>query len=86
MSEAGLRTAPSSAWSTECSEEAQSRTVPAVNRFRGWPASPASADLGDWWTDMGVPLVYVTFGTVAVSMGLFPGLYRAAIAAVATYR
>jgi MGT family glycosyltransferase len=28
-------------------------------------------------------LVYVTFGTVAASLGLFPGLYRAAIEAVA---
>ena len=52
---AGLRTAPVLNFVPECLEEAQSRAVPAVNRFRGWPASPARADLGDWWTDMGLP-------------------------------
>ncbi len=36
-----------------------------------------------WWTDDSRPLVYLTFGSVAPTMDHFPGLYRAAIDALA---
>lgn len=32
-----------------------------------------------WWGDRTDPLVYVTFGSVAASLGLFPGCYRTVI-------
>jgi UDP:flavonoid glycosyltransferase YjiC (YdhE family) len=79
---AGLRTAPILSLVPECLEDPESRTVRAVHRFRDRLVG-AGTDLGDWWPGIDAPLVYVTFGTVAASMGLFPDLYRAAIAAVA---
>jgi len=78
----GLRTAPVLSLVPECLEDPNSRFVPTVHRFRDSQGN-AGSDLGDWWSDINAPLVYVTFGTVAASMGLFPDLYRAAIAAVA---
>jgi UDP:flavonoid glycosyltransferase YjiC (YdhE family) len=80
---AGLRTAPILSLVPECLEDPDSRNIPAVHRFRDWPVDTGRRDLGDWWPAVDAPLVYVTFGTVAASMGLFPDLYRAAIAAVA---
>jgi MGT family glycosyltransferase len=79
---AGLRAAPTLSLVPERLEDPESRTVAPVHRFRDRLVDTRS-DLGDWWTGIEAPLVYVTFGTVAASMGLFPGLYRAAIAAVA---
>jgi UDP:flavonoid glycosyltransferase YjiC (YdhE family) len=79
---AGLRTAPTLSLVPECLEDPESRTVRAVHRFRDRPVNPET-DLGDWWPGVDAPLVYLTFGTVAASTGLFPDLYRAAIAAVA---
>ena len=79
---AALRTAPVLSLVPECLEAPDSRTVRAVHRFRDRLVNTGT-DLGDWWTAIDAPLVYVTFGTVAASMGLFPHLYRAAIAAVA---
>jgi UDP:flavonoid glycosyltransferase YjiC (YdhE family) len=51
-------------------------------RFRD-PASPAAAPLPDWWRGDRSPLVYLTLGSVAGSMGFFPGVFRAAIDALA---
>lgn len=48
---------------------------PAVHRFRDGAPEPAGR--------IGEPLVYVTFGSVAGGMPLFPALYRAAIEALA---
>jgi UDP:flavonoid glycosyltransferase YjiC (YdhE family) len=79
---AGLRTAPVLSLVPECLEDREGRTVRAVHRFRDQPVFAAS-DFGDWWTGDDAPLVYVTFGTVAASVGLFPDFYRAAIGAVA---
>ncbi len=79
---AGLRAAPTLSLVPEYLEDSESRTAAPVHRFRDRPDDAAS-DLGNWWTGIEAPLVYVTFGTVAASMGLFPDLYRAAIAAVA---
>jgi hypothetical protein len=52
-------------------------------RFRTDIASGADTDLPDWWPDASGPLVYVSFGSVSGSLPLFPGLYRAAIDALA---
>ena len=53
-----------------------------TRRFREHD-QPAPAALPDWWDGTGDPLVYVTFGSVAPQMDFFPGLYRAAIDALA---
>ncbi len=54
---------------------------PATHRFRiGRDDTPP---LPDWWSASADPLVYVTFGSVAGSLGLFPALYRAVIDAIA---
>jgi UDP:flavonoid glycosyltransferase YjiC (YdhE family) len=50
-------------------------------RFRE-PRQPA-ASLPDWWGGSDAPLVYLSFGTEVPTMSFFPGLYRAAIAALA---
>jgi UDP:flavonoid glycosyltransferase YjiC (YdhE family) len=78
----GLRTAPVLSLVPDCLEDPNSPIVPTVHRFRA-PQGDIGSDLDDWWTGIDAPLVYVTFGTVTASMGLFPDLYRAAIAAVA---
>jgi MGT family glycosyltransferase len=42
----------------------------------------APAPLPDWWVNADDPLVYLTLGSVAGSLPLFPDLYRAAIDAL----
>jgi UDP:flavonoid glycosyltransferase YjiC (YdhE family) len=56
--------------------------VPGVQRFRE-SGGTAPQPLPDWWDGDDRPLVYLTFGTVAPTFKMFPGLYRAAIDAVA---
>ena len=55
--------------------------VPEAQRFR--EEEPVPGPLPDWWNGAGEPLVYLTLGSVAGSMGFFPGVYRAAIDALA---
>ncbi len=61
-------------------------TAPSdTRRFRDEsPANPAPLPAG-WWPEPHAsdPLVYVTFGSVAADLGLFPMLYQAVVAAVA---
>jgi len=56
--------------------------APHARRFRERPVP--DAPLPGWWDGDDVPLVYLTLGTVAPQFGFFPGLYRAAIDALAT--
>ncbi|HZB75650.1 MAG TPA: glycosyltransferase [Solirubrobacteraceae bacterium] len=56
--------------------------LPAARRFRE-DGGHDPAPLPDWWGGSDAPLVYLTLGTVAPAMGFFPGLYRAAIDAIA---
>ncbi|WP_156024552.1 glycosyltransferase [Smaragdicoccus niigatensis] len=48
-----------------------------VTRYRDLPAK--RVELPDWWSGSDAPLAYVTFGSVAANMGLFPRLYQHAI-------
>jgi UDP:flavonoid glycosyltransferase YjiC (YdhE family) len=48
-----------------------------THRFREVRAS--ASPLPDWWTQDDGPVVYLTFGSVAGSLGFFPPLYQAAI-------
>ena len=55
---------------------------PAGTRRYHEPAAPARP-LPDWWDGADDPLVYVSFGSVAAGAGFYPGLYRAAVDALA---
>ncbi len=60
---------------------ADGATAPA--RFREPLGDGPPAELPDWWPGAQGPLVYVTFGTVAAAVGLFPDLYRRVVAGLA---
>jgi UDP:flavonoid glycosyltransferase YjiC (YdhE family) len=53
----------------------------STQRFR--EAAREAAALPDWWPGDARPLVYLSFGSVAPTMGFWPGLYRAAVDALA---
>ncbi|MDA0169628.1 glycosyltransferase [Solirubrobacter taibaiensis] len=53
-----------------------------THRFREHDA-PTNGSVAAWFPPDEHPLVYLTFGTAAPQMGFFPGLYRAAIDALA---
>jgi len=46
-------------------------------------APAATGPLPEWWAGPDLPLVYVTFGSVAAGFGLFPALYQQVAAVVA---
>lgn len=52
-------------------------------RYRDETAHEGDEVLPGWWTGSSDPLVYVTFGSVAGALGLFPRFYRDVIAALA---
>ncbi len=51
-------------------------------RFRYTPAVDAE-ELPDWWRGSDVPLIYVTFGSVAAGIGVFPHMYASVLDALA---
>nr|MDQ3642729.1 glycosyltransferase [Actinomycetota bacterium] len=53
-----------------------------TRRFRDAERSTTAAALPDWWAGASGPLVYVTLGSVAGGLGLFPDLYRQILSAV----
>ena len=53
----------------------------AALRFRA--AREPEAPLPDWWDGSDAPLIYLSFGTEVPTMSFYPGLYRAALAALA---
>lgn len=56
--------------------------LPGTQRYRE-PEGSSTGRLPDWWDGASDPLVYVTFGSVAPQRDeVFPGLYRAVIAAL----
>ncbi len=81
---AGLRSAPRLSLLPPAFEGAAALASGTTRRFRDDTLAPASGDpLPGWWPGSTDPLVYVTFGTVAASIGLFPVLYQGVMAAVA---
>jgi UDP:flavonoid glycosyltransferase YjiC (YdhE family) len=54
---------------------------PDAVRFREAAEDPRP--LPDWWANTAWPLVYVTFGSVAPTVGFFPDVYREALDALA---
>lgn len=77
----GLRSAPRLSLLPESFED-PAATGAETRRFRADPAPSAAEPLPDWWDGDPAPLVYVTFGSVAAGLGLFPHLYREAIGAL----
>jgi UDP:flavonoid glycosyltransferase YjiC (YdhE family) len=55
----------------------------AVRRFRDPTVTAAVDPLPDWWAGSGDPLVYVSFGSVAAGLGLFPVLYQQVVEGLA---
>jgi glycosyltransferase len=81
---AGLRSAPRLSLLPPAFDGAAALASGATKRFRDDAApAPSGASLPDWWPGSSDPLVYVTFGSVAASFGLFPVLYQGVVAAVA---
>lgn len=80
---AGLRSAPRLTLAPESLDGTASDGSSAPARFREESAASPRATLPDWWPRLDGPLVYVTFGTVAASLGLFPELYRRTVSALA---
>jgi UDP:flavonoid glycosyltransferase YjiC (YdhE family) len=80
-----LRAAPYFTMLPEALELPADPIAPVVRRFRA--ESPRTdSSLPDWWPGNDDPLVYLTFGSVAAAPHLpyFPGVYRAAIDALAS--
>lgn len=73
---ASLRAAPRLTLVPESLDGSAQDGSPAPTRFREPAGDGPPADLPDWWPGLDGPLVYVTFGTVAALVGLFPDLYR----------
>jgi UDP:flavonoid glycosyltransferase YjiC (YdhE family) len=73
---AGLRAAPRLTLVPESLDGSARDGSPAPTRFRETAADGPPADLPDWWPGLEGPLVYVTFGTVAALIGLYPDLYQ----------
>lgn len=78
---AGLRSAPRLTLLPESFEDPAVHPVQSTRRFRD-DSSPSGDPLPDWWPGSSDPLVYVTFGSVAAGLGLFPDFYQAIAAAL----
>jgi glycosyltransferase len=79
---AGLRAAPRWTLLPRSFDVAATVTASGPARFRDASGTPGGAgEAGDreplpaWWGDRDDPLVYVTFGSVAAGLGLFPRFY-----------
>ena len=68
---------------TQFPQSLEDPTVPADGAWRFRDVAPPREPLPDWWAGRDDPLVYVSFGTVAPSQGLFPSLYRAVLDSLA---
>ncbi|MGH9283806.1 MAG: glycosyltransferase, partial [Acidimicrobiales bacterium] len=73
----GMLAAPTFTLTPQSFEDPEYAGGAGLRRFRDGGPGPAPArPLPDWWPGSTDPLVYVTFGSVAATLGLFPGLYR----------
>ena len=73
---AALRSAPRLSLTPPSFEDPSAPGPAATARFHEPIADRAGPALPDWWPGNSDPLVYVTFGSVAGSLGLYPDLYR----------
>jgi UDP:flavonoid glycosyltransferase YjiC (YdhE family) len=80
---AGLRAAPRLTLAPGSLDGTSPDGAPEPTRFREPSPGGPPRELPDWWPGRDGPLVYVTFGTVAAAIGLFPALYDTVAAAQA---
>jgi UDP:flavonoid glycosyltransferase YjiC (YdhE family) len=76
-----LRRAPLLTQAPRSLDDSSATAIGAL-RFRE-PRSGTVEPLPDWWAGSEAPLVYLSFGTEAPTMDFFPGVYLAAIGALA---
>jgi UDP:flavonoid glycosyltransferase YjiC (YdhE family) len=81
---AGVEAAPHLTLVPASLEEPDRRSASPSYRFRH-PAAPVDTPAlpRTWWRTTDLPVVYVTLGSVAASVGFFPDFYRAVLAALA---
>lgn len=79
---AGMRAAPQLTLLPPSFDPVPAGTA-APDRFRDAAAAGDAGPLPDWWAGSADPLVYVSFGSVAASLGLFPDFYRGVVDALA---
>jgi UDP:flavonoid glycosyltransferase YjiC (YdhE family) len=80
---AGLRAAPTFTLTPRSFEDPADTGGDDLRRFRDGTRPAGGGQLPDWWAGAGDPLVYVTFGSVAATIGLFPALYQEVAAILA---
>src|SRR5262249_37388352 len=80
---AGLVTTPRLTMVPASLEEPGGPAPGPTHRFRHPAGSVDTPDLPrTWWPTGDQPLVYITLGSVAASIGFFPNFYRAMLAAL----
>ena len=79
----GLRRLRSAPRLTTLPASVDAATETASRRFSEAPSDARPEALPDSWDGAADPLVYVSFGTVAAGIGMFPDLYLAAAGALA---
>jgi UDP:flavonoid glycosyltransferase YjiC (YdhE family) len=80
---AGLAAAPHLTLVPASLEEPGAPDAHDTHRFRHPVATDAPDLPRTWWSTADLPLVYVTLGSVAATVGFFPEFYRAVLGAVA---
>ena len=78
----GLQSAPRLTLVPELLEDPSATGSRRTRRFRDGARSTTADPLPDWWAGALDPLVYVTFGSVAGGLGLFPDFYQQVVSAV----
>ena len=78
----GLQSAPRLSLVPERLEDPSATGSGRTLRFRDARPSVAADPLPDWWAGASDPLVYVTLGSVAGGLGLFPDFYQQVVSAV----
>jgi UDP:flavonoid glycosyltransferase YjiC (YdhE family) len=78
----GLRASPRLSLLPESYDSSGEASAMATTRYREERRTTVQP-LPDWWPVPDLPLVYVTFGSVAAGVGLFPVLYQQVVAALA---
>ena len=77
-----LQSAPRLSLVPELLEDPSATGSSRTRRFRDTERSTKADALPDWWAGASGPLVYVTFGSVAGGLGLFPDFYHQVLSAV----
>jgi hypothetical protein len=80
---AGLFAAPTLSLVPGTLEDPTAPGSESTQRHRDATGTSSTEPLPDWWAGSTAPLVYVSFGSVAATIGLFPVLYELVLTALA---